>query len=89
MSSDREQALSLLTTELVTKLIEYRKQRQGIALSISFVGTNIYIALPQGRELFEPSLTRSVVDFSAVEALFKELVFFTELLQEFGLESKN
>lgn len=89
ISSDQEQIRQILTTEFMAKLVDYRKQRLGSPLSLSFVGDSIYIAIPQGRELFEPKLDVSVTNFELVQALFNDLAFFTSLLQELELKSNS
>lgn len=89
ISSEQERIRQILTPELMAKLVDYRKQRLGMPLSLSFVGHNIYIAIAEGRELFEPKLDVSVTNFELVQDLFIDLAFFTSLLQELGLNSAS
>ena len=89
ISSEPDAILQILTPELMLNLVEYRKQQQEIPLLLSFVGQNIYIAIPEGRDLFEPKLDMAVTEFEVVAALFQDLVFFTGLLQALGLKSNS
>ncbi|WP_448555518.1 DUF3137 domain-containing protein [Thalassotalea montiporae] len=89
VSSAPDNILQMLTPELMNKLVDYRKQKQGIAISLSFVGQNVYIAIPEGRDLFEPQLALAVTEFDVIKGLFQDLVFFTGLLRELGLNSNT
>ncbi|WP_181902181.1 DUF3137 domain-containing protein [Thalassotalea euphylliae] len=89
ISSAPASVLQMLTPALINKLVDYRKQKQGIAISLSFVEQNVYIAIPEGRDLFEPKLALTVTDFEVIKGLFQDLVFFTGLLQELGLNSNT
>lgn len=86
ISSAPDAILQTLTPELMMKLVGYRKQKQSISLSLSFVDQNLYIAIPESRDWFEPNLNAAVTDFDVVEALFQDLIFFTGLLQELGIK---
>ena len=89
VSSTPDAILQVLTPELMDKLVDYSKQKQGIAISLSFVRQNVYIAIPESRDLFEPKLALAVTDFDVIKGLYQDLVFFTGLLQELGIESNT
>lgn len=84
---DQIQSRYILSTSLMNRITEFRK-KTGRDIFISFLDNNIMVALPYKKDLFEPRLFRSIVDYSQVEEYFNDLQFVLSLVDELNLNTR-
>ncbi|CCN84900.1 conserved hypothetical protein [Vibrio nigripulchritudo SFn27] len=87
-SDDQVEARYLLSPALMRRLVEFRKSAGNVGISLSFVGDNIYIAIPNRKDFFEPKLNKSAVAFDMVEEIFRDLDFFIGVVEDLDLNTR-
>jgi len=78
-SSDQIEARYILSHSLMDSIMRYKKI-VGKNLSISFVGSNIYIAIGFKQKLFEPKIYKSVQNFDEVRFYFEVLSMTVDIV---------
>lgn len=71
-TSDEEGANEVLTNALISRLIK-SEQSDGVQLMVSFHGHRIFVGVAHPKDLFEPKLTKSLMDFEVIKEFFDEL----------------
>lgn len=86
-SSDPVEARYILSTSFMERIVAYRKKIDA-AVQFSFIDSNIYMAVPMKKNLFEPSLRHSVMNFDAVKNYFDQINFCTSIVDEMNLNTR-
>jgi len=86
-SSDQIEARYILSHSLMNSILEYKKL-VGKNLSISFVGSNIYIAIAFKERLFEPKIYKRVTNFDEVKFYFQVLSLTSDIVKHLNLDKK-
>ncbi len=86
-SSDQIEARYILSHSLMNAILEYKKL-VGKNLSISFVGSNIYIAIGFKERLFEPKIYKKVTSFEEVKFYFQILSLTSNIVKHLNLDKK-
>ncbi len=68
-------------------ILEYKKL-VGKNLSISFVGSNIYMAIGFKKRLFEPKIYKKVTNFDEVRFYFEVLSLTSDIVKHLNLDRK-
>jgi len=69
------------------KIVEFR-HKINKNISLSFINSKIYIAIPYTKSLFEPILSRSLLDFSYIKEYFEILNTMIGIVEELKLNEK-
>ncbi len=85
-SNDQVEARYILTPSFMERLVRLQQMTSNEA-SISFVHTNIHIAIPMKNELFEPSVFR-MNDFSRLEQFRSTIQIVYEIIDELKLNDR-
>ncbi len=85
-SNDQVEARYILTPSFMERLVRLQQMTSADA-SISFVHTNIHIAIPMKNELFEPSVFR-MNDFSRLEQFRSTIQIVYEIIDELKLNDR-
>lgn len=86
-ASDQIEARYILSMSLMKRIVDFkRKTRKNIYLS--FVGSKIFIALPCYRNLFEPRIFRTVLDFSSIRQYFEDLQLAVGIVEDLNLNTR-
>ncbi|MDQ1264806.1 MAG: hypothetical protein QG559_1807 [Campylobacterota bacterium] len=86
-SSDQIEARYILSHSLMKKLLDFKhKSKQSVY--ISFIGTHIYIAISYDRDLFEPSVFHSLLDYKVAMEYVKTLHLAIGVVEELKLNQK-
>ncbi|MBI3137708.1 MAG: DUF3137 domain-containing protein [Sphingobacteriales bacterium] len=85
-SSDQVEARYILTPSFMERVVRLQ-DRMGEEVSLSFVNTNIYVAIPIREALFEPSVF-SANDFSRVEDFRTTLQIVYDIIDELKLNQR-
>lgn len=71
----------------MNSILEYKKLL-GRNISISFVGSNIYIAIGFKQKLFEPKIYKKVTSFDEVRFYFEVLSLTSNIVKHLNLDRK-
>lgn len=86
-SSNQIEARYILSHSLMKKLLDF-KHRSKHDIHISFIDTKIYIAIDYERDLFEPSLFHSLLDYKVAMDYVKTLHLALGVAEELKLNQK-
>ena len=86
-STNQIEARYILSHSLMKKLLSF-KQKSKHPVYISFIGTNIYLAIEYDRDLFEPSIFRSLLDYKIAMDYVQTLHLATGIVEELKLNQK-
>lgn len=84
---DQVEARYILSTSLMQRITDFRK-KTGRKLYLSFVDNNVMIAIPSGKNLFEPRLFRSIADYKQIEEYHQNLALFTGIVDDLNLNTR-
>ncbi len=85
--SDQIEARYILNHTLMRRLLDFKRKTKH-NIYISFLYSNIYIAIDYNRDLFEPSLFRSLLDFKVVLEYARTLSLAIGVVEELKLNQK-
>lgn len=86
-STDQIEARYILSHSLMQKIVTLRKKANH-NLSISFANNHLYIAINYGKDLFEPSLFQSLLDYKVAMEYIQVLSMTLGLVRELKLNEK-
>jgi len=86
-SDDQIEARYILSHSLMKSILEYKKVVDK-NISISFVGSNIYIAIGFKKKLFEPKIYKKVTSFDEVRFYFEILSLTVDIVKHLNLDRK-
>lgn len=86
-STDETEARYILSPSLMERLVAFRK-KMNAGVQMSFIGNNLYLAVPMRQNLFEPRLRKSVKDFTDIEEYYKQIEFCTSIADELNLNTR-
>ncbi len=85
--SDQIEARYILTHSLMKRLLEFRK-KSSKNIHVSFIYSHIYIAIDYGRDLFEPSVFKSLLDYKVAMDYVHTLYLAIGIVEELKLNEK-
>ena len=86
-SSDQTEARYILSTSLMKRILDYKiKSKKNIQLS--FVSSRLFVAVPYGKDLFEPKLFGEITDFESVEEYYNDLKLVLALIEDLNLNTR-
>lgn len=85
--SDQIEARYILTHTLMEKILHYKKH-SGHPVYVSFRGRNIYMAIEYNKDLFEPSVFRSLLEYKIAMEYIKTLHLSIGIVEELKLNQK-
>lgn len=86
-SDDQIEARYILSPALMERITKLKK-KSGKALQVSFNGSKIYVAISYQKEMFEPKIFKSLLDFNEMREYFEVLEMITGIVKEFKLNRK-
>ncbi|MBS4068235.1 MAG: DUF3137 domain-containing protein [Sulfurimonas sp.] len=86
-SSDQIEARYILSHSMMEKLLSF-KNKSAHPIYVSFTGTHIYIAINYGKDLFEPSVFHSLLDYKVAMEYVKTLHLAIGIVEELKLNQK-
>lgn len=85
--SDQVMARYVLSTSLMARLTAFRmKSKQDIRLA--FVDSNLFVAISYNRELFEPRIWRTLLDYKEPRFFFEVLQFVAGIVDDLNLNTR-
>lgn len=86
-STNQIEARYILSHSLMQKLLQF-KHKSKHSLHISFIGSNIYMAIEYNKDLFEPSIFRSLLEYKVAMEYVQTLHLAIGVIQELKLNQK-
>lgn len=86
-STNQIEARYILSHSLMKKLLDF-KHKSKYPVYISFIDTNIYMAISYNKDLFEPSIFHSLLDYKVAMEYVKTLHLAIGLVEELKLNQK-
>jgi len=87
LSEDQVESRYILTTSFMERILEY-KRKLNAELAFSFISNRLYCTIPNPKNLFEPALFDSFLDFNFILQSFEPLVLYTGLVEDLNLNLK-
>ena len=69
---DQVEARYVLSTSLMRRILDFKK-KTGNQICLSFVASNVYLGISTGRNLFEPRIFRTLLEFDLVRQYLEDL----------------
>ena len=85
--TDQIESRYILSPALMQRIVEFKTERQR-TVYLSFVGSNIFVALSETRPLFEPKIFSSILDFKTVCGYFEDLRVAVEIVEDLNLNTR-
>jgi hypothetical protein len=86
-SQDQVEARYILSTSLMERIVRF-KTRTRKDISLSFVGSKVFVAITHTEDMFEPRLFRTLLDFEAIREYFEDLNIGVEIVEDLNLNTR-
>jgi len=85
--SDQVEARYILSTSLMARITDF-KEKTGKKIYLSFIGSMVFVAVPYTRDLFEPRLFKTLLDFEPVRQYFDDLQLAVGIIDDLNLNTR-
>lgn len=85
--NDQIQARYILSTSLMKRIVDFKKKTNR-RIYLSFVGSMVFVAVSYTRNLFEPRLFRTLLDFEPVQEYFEDLQLAIGIVDDLNLNTR-
>lgn len=85
--SDQIEARYILSTSLMRRIVDFKRKTRK-RLHLSFVGSKIFVAISYHRNLFEPRIFRTVLDFAPIQQYFEDVQAAAGIVEELNLNTR-
>lgn len=82
-SENSNEAKKIVTSQVVAHLVDCKDDKPNLQFFVAYVDDNVFVAIDQVHRLFEPKISKSLLEPSAVEHIFKDLLRFLNILRAF------
>jgi hypothetical protein len=84
---DQIQARYILSTSLMARIVDFKKKTSR-PIYLSFVGSRVFVAVSYTKNLFEPRLFRTILDFELVQEYFEDLQLTIGIVDDLNLNTR-
>ena len=84
---DQIEARYILSTSLMSRISEFKKKSKR-KIFLSFKGSKIYVAIAYTRNLFEPRIFRTLLDFAPIQQYYEDLRLATDIVEDLNLNRR-
>ena len=85
--SDQIEARYILSTSLMKRITDYRKSR-GKEIYLSFINNQLFVAISYMKNLFEPKLFKTLLDFNLIKEYYEDLLMAVSIVDELNLNTR-
>jgi hypothetical protein len=85
--SDQIEARYVLSTSLMERILQF-KRKTSKRICLSFVGSKVFVAIPYNKNLFEPRLFRTLLDFNPISQYFEDLQLAVGIVEDLNLNTR-
>ena len=82
--TDQIESRYILSTSLMKRIMDF-KQKTNRNIQLSFVDSNVYLAIPYTKNLFEPNVFQTLLDMTPIQAYFEDLQLATGIVDDLNL----
>jgi len=86
-SNDQVEARYILSTSLMRRIVEF-KEKSDRKIHLSFIGSKMFVAISYNKDLFEPRLFRTVLDFEPIREYFEDLQLAIGIVDDLNLNTR-
>lgn len=86
-SNDEVESRYILTPAMMERMTEYKK-KVGQKMYFSFVDSRLFMAIRYRKDLFEPTIMKSINDFALVQEFFENMKVFVEMVEDLDLNTR-
>lgn len=86
-ADDQVEARYLLSTSLMARIVDFVKGT-GKQVHLSFVGSNLYVAISYSKDLFEPKLFTSLLDIKVAQEYLSDLLLAVSIVEDLNLNTR-
>jgi hypothetical protein len=86
-STDQIEARYILSTSLMKRILDFR-MKHGKKMYLSFVGSKVFFAISYRKNLFEPKIFRTLLDFEPIREYFEDLHLGISIVEELNLNTR-
>ena len=84
---DQVEARYILSTSLMQRITAYQTRAQK-DIRLSFAGSKLYVAIAFDKELFEPALKDSLLDFSRIKEYYDDMTLVIDIVEALNLNTR-
>jgi hypothetical protein len=84
---DQIESRYILSTSLMERIVKFRK-KTGRSVYLSFVGSQVFVAVPYSRSLFEPKVFTSILGLANAERYLDDLNLAIEIVDDLNLNTR-
>jgi hypothetical protein len=77
----------ILTPKMMEQIVDFKK-KYGKQIYISFVGSLAFVAVSYDRDMFEPKLLSTLLDFEPIKQYFEDIQFAISIADELSLNDQ-
>ena len=85
--SDQIQARYILSTSLMARITDFKK-KSGQKIYLSFIGSKVYVAISYTKNLFEPKIFSTILNFDLIREYFEDLQLATGIVDDLNLNTR-
>jgi hypothetical protein len=85
--TDQVEARYILSTSLMERVLNF-KRKTGKRIHIAFVGSYVFVAIPYKKNLFEPKLFTSLLNFSPIAEYVNDLQLGVGVVEDLNLNTR-
>ncbi|MBL7115838.1 MAG: DUF3137 domain-containing protein [Kiritimatiellae bacterium] len=85
--TDQVEARYILSTSLMERILNF-KRKTGVQVSVSFVHSNVYVALQTRKDMFEPRIFRTLLSFDLVADYLEDLRLASGIVEDLNLNTR-
>jgi hypothetical protein len=86
-STDQVEARYILSTSLMERIVNF-KRRTGNKIHMSFINSQVNVAISFKKNLFEPRLFQTLLDFSPIQDYFDDLQLAVGIVDDLNLNTR-
>lgn len=84
---DQIEARYILSTSLMKRIVDFKKKTRR-PIYISFVGSRVYVAISYTRNLFEPRIFTTLLDFDPIKQYFEDFQIAIGIVEDLNLNTR-
>ncbi|MHC4389637.1 MAG: DUF3137 domain-containing protein [Planctomycetota bacterium] len=85
--NDQIQARYILSTSLMERIVDF-KRKTNRRIYLSFVGSKVFVAISFTKDLFEPRLFQTILDFGLIQEYFGDLQLAVGIVEDLNLNTR-
>ena len=86
-ADDQIEARYILTPALMRRIMDFSK-KNSMGIAMSFINSNVNIAIPKAKDMFEPRIFHTLLDIRMAEEYFLDLEMALSVVDELNLNTR-